>query len=115
MKVFFVVGNVFDENFLIWVGVLNKKEMQMYWDLGVVGVICGCFYDKEGMFVVVDVDQCILGISLVQLRQIEWKIFFVGGERGYDVMLGVLLGGYVMDLIVDEGMVEFLLVCELLY
>lgn len=30
-------------------------------------------------------------------------------------MLGVLLGGYVMDLIVDEGMVEFLLVCELLY
>ncbi len=94
-------------------GVLNKKEMQTYRDLGAVGVICGRFYDKEGMPVVADVDQRILGISLAQLRQIERKIFLAGGERGYDATLGALLGGYVTDLIVDEGTAEFLLACEL--
>ncbi len=88
-------------------GVLNKKEMQTYRDLGAVGVICGRFYDKEGMPVVADVDQRILGISLAQLRQIERKIFLAGGERGYDATLGALLGGYVTDLIVDEGTAEF--------
>lgn len=82
-------------------------------DLGAVGVICGRFYDKEGMPVVADVDQRILGISLAQLRQIERKIFLAGGERGYDATLGALLGGYVTDLIVDEGTAEFLLACEL--
>jgi len=112
-KAFFVVGNALDENPLIRVGVLNKKEMQTYRDLGAVGVICGRFYDKEGMPVVADVDQRILGISLAQLRQIERKIFLAGGERGYDATLGALLGGYVTDLIVDEGTAEFLLACEL--
>ena len=90
-KAFFVVGNALDENPLIRVGVLNKKEMQTYRDL----------------------DQRILGISLAQLRQIERKIFLAGGERGYDATLGALLGGYVTDLIVDEGTAEFLLACEL--
>ncbi len=55
LKAFFVVGNALDENPLIRVGVLNKKEMQTYRDLGAVGVICGRFYDKEGMPVVADV------------------------------------------------------------
>ncbi|RXY97471.1 hypothetical protein DD583_32910, partial [Klebsiella pneumoniae] len=34
-------------------------------------------------------------------------------ERGCDATLGALLGGYVTDLIVDEGTAEFLLACEL--
>lgn len=62
-------------------GVLNKKEMQTYRDLGAVGVICGRFYDKEGMPVVADVDQRILGISLAQLRQIERKISLLVGKE----------------------------------
>ncbi|CDL48050.1 Erythritol transcriptional regulator EryD [Escherichia coli ISC41] len=35
------------------------------------------------------------------------------GKGGYDATLGALLGGYVTDLIVDEGTAEFLLACEL--
>lgn len=112
-KAFFVVGNALDENPLIRVGVLSKKEMQAYRDLGAVGVICGRFYDKNGMPVVADVDQRILGISLAQLRLIERKIFLAGGEQGYVATLGALLGGYVTDLIIDEGTAEFLLACEL--
>uniref|UniRef100_UPI0029162397 sugar-binding domain-containing protein n=1 Tax=Escherichia coli TaxID=562 RepID=UPI0029162397 len=51
--------------------------------------------------------------GLAQRREIERKIFVAGGERGYDATLGALLGGYVTDLIVDEGTAEFLLACEL--
>jgi DNA-binding transcriptional regulator LsrR (DeoR family) len=112
-KAFFVVGNALDENPLIRVGVLTPKEMQAYRDSGAVGVICGRFYDKNGMPIVTEVDQRILGISLAQLRLIERKIFLAGGERGYAATLGALLGGYVTDLIVDEGTAEFLLACEL--
>ncbi|WP_272572339.1 sugar-binding transcriptional regulator [Providencia sp. PROV258] len=112
-KAFFVVGSALDENPLIQVGVLSKKEMQNYRDAGAVGVICGRFYDKNGVPVIAEVDQRILGISLAQLRQIERKIFLAGGENGYAATLGALLGGYVTDLIVDEGTAEFLLSCEL--
>ncbi len=107
-KAFFVVGNALDENPLIRVGVLNKKEMQTYRDLGAVGVICGRFYDKEGMPVVADVDQRILGISLAQLRQIERKIFPCWwGKEAMTQRWVPCWGGYVTDLIVDEGTAEF--------
>ncbi|EOX4193142.1 sugar-binding transcriptional regulator [Vibrio cholerae] len=107
-KALFVVGNALDENPLIRVGVLSKKEMQNYRELGAVGVICGRFYDCLGRPVVSDIDFRILGISLAQLRQVERRIFLAGGQRNYDATLGAILGGYVSDLIVDEGTAEFL-------
>lgn len=112
-KAFFVVGNALDENPLIRVGVLSKQEMQIYRDLGAVGVICGRFYDKLGQPVVAEVDLRILGISLAQLRQVDRRIFLAGGERNYPATLGAILGGYVSDLIIDEGTAEFLANCDI--
>ncbi|MBA5763561.1 sugar-binding transcriptional regulator [Vibrio sp. 404] len=107
-KALFVVGNALEENPLIRVGVLSKKEMQNYRELGAVGVICGRFYDKFGQPVVAEIDLRILGISLAQLRQVERRIFLAGGKRNYEATLGAILGGYVSDLIIDEGTAEFL-------
>ncbi|MCY9871185.1 sugar-binding transcriptional regulator [Vibrio barjaei] len=112
-KALFVVGNALEENPLIRVGVLSKQEMQHYRELGAVGVICGRFYDKLGQPVVAEIDLRILGISLAQLRQVERRIFLAAGRRNYDATLGAILGGYVSDLIVDEGTAEFLLNVEL--
>ncbi|MBY5944617.1 sugar-binding transcriptional regulator [Photobacterium rosenbergii] len=112
-KAFFVVGNALDENPLIRVGVISKKEMQTYRDLGAVGVICGRFYDKLGQPVVAEVDLRILGISLAQLRQVKRRIFIAGGERNFDATLGAILGGYVSDLIIDESTAEFLADCSI--
>lgn len=111
-KAFFVVGNALDENPLIRSGVLSKKEMQTYRDMGAVGVICGRFYDKYGNPVVAEVDLRILGITLAQLRQVKRRIFLAGGERNYNATLGAILGGFVSDLIIDEGTARFLFNCE---
>ncbi|MDV7105357.1 sugar-binding transcriptional regulator [Vibrio sp. TH_r3] len=111
-KALFVVGNSLDENPLIRVGVLSKKEMDNYRKLGAVGVICGRFYDRLGQPVVSEIDLRILGINLAQLRQINHRIFVAGGQRNYDATLGAILGGYVSDLIVDEGTAEFLVNIE---
>lgn len=112
-KALFVVGNALDENPLIRVGVLSKKEMKEYRELGAVGVICGRFYDRLGQPVIADIDFRILGISLAQLRQVERRIFLAGGKRNYDATLGAILGGYVSDLVIDEGTAEFLANVEL--
>ncbi|MGF1909759.1 sugar-binding transcriptional regulator [Vibrio kasasachensis] len=112
-KALFVVGNALEENPLIRVGVLSKKEMQNYRDLGAVGVICGRFYDKFGQPVVAEIDLRILGISLAQLRQVESRIFLAGGKRNYEATLGAILGGYVSDLIIDEGTADFLATVDL--
>lgn len=112
-KALFVVGNVFDENPLIRVGVISKQQMQHYRELGAVGVICGRFYDKYGNPVVAEVDLRILGISLAQLRQIDKRIFVAGGERNFEATLGAILGGYVSSLIIDEATAEFLLKCDI--
>ena len=111
-KALFVVGNALDENPLIRVGVLSKKEMKAYREMGAVGVICGRFYDKYGNPVVIEVDQRILGISLAQLRQVDSRILIAGGERNFEATLGAILGGYVSDLLIDEMTAEFLLHCE---
>lgn len=112
-KALFVVGNVFNENPLIRVGVISKSEMQNYRELGAVGVICGRFYDQYGKPVVAEVDLRVLGISLAQLRQINSRIFVAGGKRNFQATLGAILGGYVSDLIIDEQTAEFLIECAI--
>ncbi len=111
-KAFFVVGNALDKNPLIRVGVLTSAEMQAYRDIDAIGVICGRFYDKFGKPVMTEVDSRVLGINLAQLRQIERRIFLAGGKQNYIATLGAILGGYVSDLIIDEGTAEYLLSCN---
>jgi len=107
-KALFVVGSVLDDNPLIRSGVLSKKEMQTYRDLGAVGVICGRFYDKDGKPIAAEVDLRILGISLAQLRHIHRRIFLAAGEENFAATLGAIRGGYVSDLIIDEATANYL-------
>jgi len=111
-KALFVVGNVQDDNPLIRSGVLSKKEMQTYRDLGAVGVICGRFYDKDGNHIPAEVDLRILGISLAQLRNIKRRIFLAVGEENFMATLGAIRGGYVSDLIIDEATAYYLNHCQ---
>lgn len=111
-KALFVVGNVLDDNPLIRSGVLSKNEMQLYRELGAVGVICGRFYDKEGHHITAEVDLRILGISLAQLRHIQRRIFLAAGEENFSATLGAIRGGYVSDLIIDEATANYLNHCE---
>lgn len=110
-KALFVVGSANGDNPLIRSGVLSKKEMQAYCDLGAVGVICGRFYDKDGNPLIADMDLRILGISLAQLRRVKRRIFLAGGEPNFAATLGAIRGGYVSDLVIDEMTAEFLIDC----
>ncbi|MGF1761194.1 sugar-binding transcriptional regulator [Photobacterium sagamiensis] len=110
-RALFVVGSCRNENPLIRCGVLTAEEMEAYRELGAVGVICGRFYDKEGQPVLGQLDPRVLGISLAQLRHITQRIFIAGGENNYEATRGAILGGYVSDLIIDEGTAEYLMQC----
>lgn len=108
-KALFVVGNANDDNPLIRSGVLSAAEMAHYRSLGAVGVICGRFYDKEGNPVVAELDLRLLGINLAQLRQVQQRIYLAGGQHNHLATLGAIRGGYVSDLIIDEGTARYLL------
>lgn len=73
---------------------------------------------RENGLVHINLDVNVFGSidAALQIRDkfnLQRVIIVSDGERGYDATLGALLGGYVTDLIVDEGTAEFLLACEL--
>ncbi|TCV88832.1 sugar-binding transcriptional regulator [Testudinibacter aquarius] len=109
-KALIVVGNTQDSNPLISSGVLSKKEMEIFRDLGAVGVLCGRFYDINGQAIKYEnVDNRLLGISLEKLQKIETKIFLSAGPSNFDALIGAIKGNFITDLIIDEDTAKLLI------
>lgn len=66
-----------------------------------VGDICLCFFDGDGNISSEEINKCIIGIELEELKLKKCFILVVGGNRKIKVIDGVLCGGYVNVLIID--------------
>lgn len=77
---------------------------------GVVGDIFGYFMQVDGVFVVdMQIYQELIGILLIDLKNIFMVIGVVGGVEKFEVIVVVLKGKYVNVLVIDELIVRLII------
>lgn len=89
--------------------VFEDPELQAVLDRGAVGDLCLRFFDINGTPVASAVDECVIGISLEELRAIRRTIAVAGGPEKTGAILGALRGGWINGLITDRFTAEKLL------
>lgn len=90
-------------------GLVTQADSGDYLDRGAVGVIAGRFFDREGQPVVGPVDDCLIGMTLDQIRQVPVRLAVAAGPDKTDCLQGALAGGYVTHLATDEATARALL------
>jgi DNA-binding transcriptional regulator LsrR (DeoR family) len=97
-------------NSLIFEARLFSEDLSReYISKGAVGVICGRFFDRNGIPVLGSADNRMIGLTLEELRRIPCRIAVAGGPEKTEAMLGALRGEYITDLVTDEATARSLL------
>jgi DNA-binding transcriptional regulator LsrR (DeoR family) len=97
-------------NSLIFEARLFSEDLSReYISKGAVGVICGRFFDRNGVPVLGSADNRMIGLTLEELRRIPCRIAVAGGREKTEAMLGALRGQYITDLVTDEATARCLL------
>lgn len=94
---------------LVLGGLIAESEAQAMQHEGIVGDICGYFFDIEGRFRSTMFDNRAIGITPDELRRCEYAIAIAGGPDKVIPLLGVLRTGVVNFLISDQVTVTRLL------
>jgi DNA-binding transcriptional regulator LsrR (DeoR family) len=83
-------------------GLVSAPEFAHLQAIGVVGDICGRFFDLEGRPLRSMFEQRVVGIELEDLRRAGVSIGVAGGEEKVAPLLGVLRGKHVNGIVTDE-------------
>jgi DNA-binding transcriptional regulator LsrR (DeoR family) len=94
---------------LVLGGLIAESEAQKMQHEGIVGDICGYFFDIEGRFRSTMFDNRAIGITPDELRRCEYAIAIAGGPDKVIPLLGVLRTGVVNFVISDQVTVTRLL------
>jgi deoxyribonucleoside regulator len=84
-------------------GYLPEKEMQDMCDAGVVGDVCGKFFDIFGKPSSSKLQDRMIGLSLEGLRKIPLRIGVSGGSHKLKPIIGALRGKHVNVLVTDAN------------
>jgi deoxyribonucleoside regulator len=87
---------------LVLGGLISAEEAIQLAREGVVGDICGYFFDVDGRFRSTIFDNRAIGISVDELRKCEMVVAVAGGEDKVLPLLGVLRTGVVNFVISDH-------------
>ncbi len=87
---------------LVLGGLISEAEAHRMAEQGIVGDICGYFFDADGCFRSTIFDNRTIGISLDELRTREYVIAVAGGSDKVLPLLGVLRSGVVNFVITDH-------------
>lgn len=82
-------------------GYLPGKEMQDMYDAGVVGDVCGIFFDINGKPSSSELQDRMIGLSLEDLEKIPLRIGVSGGSQKLRPIIGALRGKHVNVLVTD--------------
>lgn len=88
---------------LIWAGYLNDRELAWLHDQGATGHMVGQFFDAEGQYLDVDVNQRSVGIGIKTLSSAECVIAVAGSKAKAEAILGALRGRYLNVLVTDDA------------
>jgi len=104
------VGTVHDEaSSFLRAGLLTRADLSGLRQQGVVGEICGRFFDSRGRFEQFEINRRIVGLELNDLRQIPQSIAVARGPVKAQAILGGLRGGFVRVLATDDITVRAIL------
>lgn len=91
-----------DSSSFLRAGLLNRADLFQLRDQGVVGEICGRFYDIHGNWREYEINQRIIGIELENLRQIPYVLTIARGNTKVLSILGALQGKFIKILVTDD-------------
>jgi deoxyribonucleoside regulator len=87
---------------MIWANYLNERELSWLRDQGAVGHMAAQFYDINGQFMELEINQRAVGIGIKTLQGKDLVIVVAGSEVKAEAILGALRGRYLNVLITDD-------------
>ena len=105
----FGIGLPTEDGLLSSAGFLNKKSIANLESAGVVGVICGRFFDINGNKCASELDDQIIGLDLDEVKRIRHKVVIAFGSKKVDAIAGAMRGGLMDVLITDDRTADALL------
>jgi len=112
MQIAFVGVGTLSGSAFIERGVLEATDLAKLQAQGVVGEICGRFYDKRGRECKTDFCSRVISISLDQLRQVKEVVGVTHGKERASAIHAALDSGLLKSLIIDEEGAEAILQIE---
>lgn len=88
---------------MIWAGYLSEPELSLLREQGAAGHMAAQFYDINGRFLDVEVNQRSVGIGIKALLGKDPVIAVAGGEAKAEAILGALRGRYLDVLVTDDA------------
>ena len=82
--------------------IFAPQEIELLAQRGAVGDICLRFFDSQGVPVVTELDERVIGITLEQLRRVDRSVGIAGGRRKRNAIQGALAGGWINVLFTDR-------------
>jgi deoxyribonucleoside regulator len=91
------------ESLFIAQGVLGPSGIDHLRERGVVGEICGRFFDSQGQECATDYQDRVISIQLDELRKSPEVIGVVGGDCKTDAVYAACYSGLIKSLVIDEA------------
>jgi deoxyribonucleoside regulator len=98
----FSIGQLSNQSVLIERGAITLDDMNKLLAEGAVGDICSRYVDIHGHLVDAGYDARTIGIELDELKKKKMRIGVAVGAEKADAVIGVLSGGYLTSLYMDE-------------
>jgi deoxyribonucleoside regulator len=97
------IGTVVDESSsFLRAGLLSANDLANLRGQGIVGEICGHFYDIHGNFESFEINRRIIGLSPNELRKVSQVLAVAHGIPKIKAIFGALAGHYVNVLFTDD-------------
>lgn len=88
---------------------LGQEDVKRLEKEGVVGEICSRFFDAQGNQPDLKYRDCVIGMSLEQLKKVPEVVAITSGTNRVDAILAAIRNGFIKSLITDEATAQALL------
>lgn len=89
----------------IWDEYLDSGVKNRIVEAGGVGFLCAHFFDKDGQFLNIDINEDVIGIPVDRIKQ-KKIICVAGGINKMNAIRSALKGGYIHTLVIDDQTLE---------
>jgi DNA-binding transcriptional regulator LsrR (DeoR family) len=96
------VGSLVDSVFIDR-GMITPKDIQGLRDQGIIGEICGRFFDKDGLECPSQYRDRVISIGLEELREKSEVIGVTHGSHRAAAVRAAIQGGIIKSLVIDEA------------
>jgi DNA-binding transcriptional regulator LsrR (DeoR family) len=97
------IGGMVRGSTLVRSGYLKPDHLRRLRGMGAVGDICSRFFCGDGSPCQSPLTDRVVGIELIDLRQLPWVVGVAVGVAKAPAILGALRGGYINVLATDEA------------